>query len=98
MTEITPQQLREQIQQHDVFLLDVREPYEHKAFNIGGQLIPLGNIISMVQTIPVDKPVIVYCKRGVRSQIAIQRLEDRFGFTNLINLKGGMDAWNKEMV
>jgi rhodanese-related sulfurtransferase len=48
-----------------------------------------------VEKIPTDKPVIVYCKRGIRSQIAIQRLQEKFGFTNLINLRGGMDAWEK---
>ncbi|MFM7839571.1 MAG: rhodanese-like domain-containing protein [Chitinophagaceae bacterium] len=38
----------------------------------------------------------MYCKMGIRSHIAIQRLEDKFGFTNLINLKGGLHAWKQE--
>jgi adenylyltransferase/sulfurtransferase len=45
--------------------------------------------------IPSDQPVVVYCKKGIRSQIAIQRLEEKLGLTNLINLKGGMDAWKR---
>jgi rhodanese-related sulfurtransferase len=53
--------------------------------------------MSNMAHIPIDKPVIVYCKKGVRSQIAIQRLEDKFGFNNLINLKGGIDAWKKQV-
>jgi adenylyltransferase/sulfurtransferase len=32
---------------------------------------------------------------GIRSQIAIQRLEERFGYTNLINLQGGLESWKK---
>lgn len=73
------------------FLLDVREDFEHEDFNIGGALIPLGEIINQSNTIPTAIPVIIYCRKGIRSQIAIQRLEDKFGFTNLINLEGGVE-------
>jgi rhodanese-related sulfurtransferase len=95
MKEITPIELNARLQKQKVFLLDVREPYEHEAFHLGGQLIPLNEIITNAQQIPKDEPVIVYCKKGIRSQIAIQRLEDKFGFTNLINLSGGVEAWKK---
>jgi len=97
MTGITPAELKTRLQHEKLFLLDVREPFEHADFNIGGQLIPLGEIISMAENIPTDEPVIVYCKKGIRSQIAIQRLQDKFGFSNLINLKGGMEAWKREV-
>lgn len=93
MIHITPRELQIRLQQQELFLLDVREPFEHEAFNIGGQLIPLGNIIGMAENIPYNQPVIVYCKKGIRSQIAIQRLENKFGFANLINLEGGIEAW-----
>jgi rhodanese-related sulfurtransferase len=39
-----------------------------------------------------EKPVVVYCEKGIRSGIVIQRLES-LGFQNLINLSGGMKAW-----
>ncbi len=97
MTGITPAELQNRLQHEKLFLLDVREPFEHADFSIGGQLMPLGDIISMAENIPADEPVIVYCKKGIRSQIAIQRLQDKFGFTNLINLKGGMEAWKREV-
>lgn len=98
MSGITPSELQTRLQHEKLFLLDVREPFEHADFNIGGQLIPLGDILSsMAENIPTDEPVIVYCKKGIRSQIAIQRLQDKFGLTNLINLKGGMEAWKREM-
>ena len=93
--DIAPIELHKLLQEQQVFLVDVREPYEHESFNIGGELIPLDEVISKAATIPKDHPVIVYCKKGVRSQIAIQRLEKKFGYTNLINLKGGIDAWIK---
>ncbi len=76
-------------------LIDVREVAEHEAFNIGGELIPLSEIFEHHSKIARDKPVIVYCKKGIRSQIAIQRLEERFGLKNLINLQGGLESWKK---
>lgn len=95
MTHISPEELKALLKKDQVFLLDVREPVEHKDYNIGGTLIPLTDVLLQHQQIPIDRPVIVYCKKGIRSQIAIQRLEEKFGFTNLLNLKGGIDAWKK---
>lgn len=74
-------------------LIDVREEYEHEDFNIGGNNIPLGEIMQHAQEIPADEPVILYCKRGIRSAIAIQRLQEKYGYTNLLNLQGGIMEW-----
>jgi len=94
MRQISAEDLRNKLAaKEEIFLLDVREDYEHEEFNIGGVLIPLDDIFREVAEIPKDKTVIVYCKKGIRSQIAIQRLEARFGFTNLINLEGGLEKW-----
>lgn len=94
MQQISADRLKQMLdKKEDVFLLDVREDYEHEEFNIGGLLIPLDEIISKAGDIPTDKPVIVYCRKGIRSQLAIQRLEEKFGFTNLINLQGGLYKW-----
>ena len=79
----------------DFQLIDVREPDEHEEFNIGGELIPLGEIVHQVQKLSAGKPVIIYCRKGIRSQIAIQRLQEKFAFTNLSNLIGGTEAWKK---
>ncbi|NCI47297.1 rhodanese-like domain-containing protein [Sediminibacterium soli] len=93
MTHITAAELKQRLETEDIFLLDVREPFEHEAYHIGGMLLPLDTVIANSSLIPKDKPVIVYCKKGIRSQIAIQRLEQKFGFRNLINLQGGMEGW-----
>jgi len=98
MNTISASALQELLQtQSDVLLVDVREDFEHEDFNIGGQLIPLGEVLGRADEIPKDQPVYVYCRKGVRSQIAIQRLQDKFGYTNLINLSGGMEAWKKQI-
>jgi rhodanese-related sulfurtransferase len=98
MQHITPQLLQQWMAEgHTFMLVDVREPNEHAEFNIGGLLIPLGDIITRAAELPAEIPVVLYCRKGVRSQVAIQRLEDKFGFTRLINLSGGMERWKKEM-
>lgn len=97
MKSITAIALKQKIDNaEDYQLLDVREPDEHSAFNIGGQLIPLNEIVRHIDEIATDKPVIFYCRKGIRSQIAIQRLQEKFPFTNLINLIGGTEAWKKQ--
>jgi adenylyltransferase/sulfurtransferase len=77
-------------------MIDVREEWEHAAFNIGGELIPVGELMQRRHEIPNDLPVVIYCEKGIRSQIAIQRLE-AFGYERLYNLKGGMAAWKREL-
>jgi len=78
-------------------LVDVREPDEHAAFNIGGMLVPLGKIQTM-QTDDIDdwknEEVICYCRSGNRSMQACMMLET-FGFTNVKNLAGGMVGWQE---
>jgi rhodanese-related sulfurtransferase len=78
-------------------LIDVRERDEHEAFNIGGDLIPLSQITKHLEKIEKDRPVVIYCRKGIRSQLAIQRLQNKIPFTNLINLTGGLDSWKKQV-
>lgn len=79
-------------------LVDVREAEEHAEFNIGGILLPLGNI-QMMQIDDIEhlknEEVICYCRSGNRSMQASLMLET-FGFTNVKNLQGGMIAWKEK--
>lgn len=98
MNHITPVELKKKMDSSEDFhLIDVREYHEHNEFNLGGQLIPLGEIMNLAGSVPSDVPVILYCKLGIRSQIAIQRLHEKFGFNNLLNLQGGIERWKKEI-
>jgi len=93
MKELTISELKQWINEHKVFgLVDVREAYEHEHFNIGGKLIPLGELMSRKSEVDASMPVVIYCEKGIRSVIAIQRLE-ALGFTQLYNLQGGMKAY-----
>lgn len=76
-------------------LVDVREPHEHAAFNIGGILLPLGQ----VQSLQIDdiedlkeEIIYIYCRSGNRSGQACLMLEP-YGFKNVVNVAGGMLDW-----
>jgi rhodanese-related sulfurtransferase len=98
MKSITSKELQQLlVAKKDIQLVDVREPDEHEEFNIGGELIPLGEIGLHLDRIEKNKPVIIYCRKGIRSQFAIQKLQDKFPFDNLFNLIGGTEAWKKNI-
>jgi adenylyltransferase/sulfurtransferase len=92
--EITVQELKQLFDSKaDFQLIDVREDYEFEIANLNGELIPLGTILQNVDKISKDKQVVVHCRSGKRSADAIRVLEERFGFDNLYNLKGGILAY-----
>lgn len=98
MKEITVEELKQKIDNKEDFqLIDVREEFEYEEANIGGELIPLGNIMLETDKIAKDKPVILHCRSGKRSGAAIQQLEQAHGYDNLHNLKGGILAWAEEI-
>ena len=79
-------------------LIDVREPDENAAFNIGGMLLPLGKIQSMqVEELEdmKEEEIVCYCRSGNRSGQACLIL-DMLGFKNTKNLSGGMLAWQEK--
>jgi rhodanese-related sulfurtransferase len=82
----------------DVFVVDVREPHEHKIANLGATLIPVGEIERRASELADKKnsEIVVYCKAGVRSQKAALALKQA-GFTNISNLTGGILAWAEKI-
>ncbi|MEO5979702.1 MAG: molybdopterin-synthase adenylyltransferase MoeB [Chryseolinea sp.] len=81
----------------DYQIIDVREPFEYEICNIGAELIPLGTVVQNVDKINRQKKVVVQCKTGNRSGKAIRELEEKFGFENLYNLKGGILGYIDEV-
>lgn len=99
MQNITVEELKKRIDAgENLHLIDVREPYENADFNIGGVLLPLGNIHGMqIDDIEdwKDEEVICYCRSGNRSGQACMFL-DMLGFKETKNLTGGMLAWQEK--
>lgn len=97
--EITPSDLHEKLKlgQH-LQLVDVREPEEFAICYLpDSNLIPLGEIMKRYAEIDSEAEVVMICHHGFRSAQAIQFLSQRFGYTNLINLKGGIHAWAEQV-
>ncbi len=93
MKEITVEELKNMKEKGEDFqLIDVREDFEYEMSNLNGENIPLGGILIETDKISKDKPVVVMCRSGKRSAMAIMQLEQQ-GFTNLYNLQGGILAW-----
>jgi len=98
LKEITAKELYDlQVKGEPFQLIDVREPHEYDIVNIGAELIPLATVADNSDRFDRDKKVIVHCKMGGRSAKAIRELEEKFGFTNLYNLKGGILSYIDEV-
>jgi len=96
MKDISVQELKEKMDNNEHFvLIDVREPHENEAFNIGGELIPLGNVPQAIEDLAEEHEedeVVVYCRTGRRSAAAKEMLKQA-GLKNVRNLEGGVVAW-----
>ena len=81
----------------DVVLLDVREPAELAIASLGAAVhIPMREIPARLAELPRDKPLVVMCHSGRRSQMVADYLIGN-GFTEVFNLRGGIDAWSTEV-
>jgi adenylyltransferase/sulfurtransferase len=80
----------------DVFLLDVREPYEFQIAQIGGKLIPQNDVPQRLAEIPRDREIVIHCRSGARSQRIAEFLKQS-GYTQVANLAGGILAWSDEI-
>jgi adenylyltransferase/sulfurtransferase len=75
-----------------LFVLDVREPHEYQICNLGGHLIPLGDLPKRVSELDSSYEIVAHCKMGARSAKAVQFLQQA-GFSKVRNLRGGILAW-----
>jgi rhodanese-related sulfurtransferase len=89
--------LAQSMNQQGALLLDVREPEEFSAIHApNAKLIPLGQLSTRMQEIAEykDKPIVVICRSGRRSAIAVSQLQAA-GYTQVSNVKGGIKEWEK---
>ncbi len=91
---ITATELKEKLAKNEVTLVDVREPHEWKeaGYIEGANLIPFADLPQKATMLSKDKLIAVTCSVGNRTSIGLSLLE-RAGFTGLINVLGGMEAW-----
>lgn len=95
MREITAVELKAWQAREEVYILDVREPFELNIASLEGvKHIPLGQLSERADEIPRDRRVVCLCHHGVRSAYACRELAAK-GFRNTVNLVGGIDAWSR---
>jgi len=96
--DITASQLAERVKTgNHLRLLDVREPHELEISHIeGATLIPLGQLASRLSELDSAEEMVVFCKAGTRSARALELLLSA-GFRKVKNLKGGINAWVREI-
>ena len=78
-------------------VVDVREPWEVQLCRIDGAVaIPLGDVVRRAGELPRDRPLVMVCHHGGRSQHAATLLAAS-GFAQVHNMRGGIDAWALEV-
>jgi molybdopterin/thiamine biosynthesis adenylyltransferase/rhodanese-related sulfurtransferase len=95
--DVTPEELKRRLDAgEDLFVLDVREPNEYQIANIGGHLIPLGDLPKRVSELDSSREIVAHCKMGGRSAKAVDFLRQA-GFKKVRNLAGGINAWSEKV-
>jgi sulfur-carrier protein adenylyltransferase/sulfurtransferase len=95
--ELTPRELKARLDRgDDLFILDVREPHEYQICNLGGHLIPLGDLPQRLSELDSSREIVAHCRSGKRSAEASDFLRQA-GFRKVLNLKGGILAWSDEV-
>jgi len=95
--EITPRELKARLDRgDDIYILDVREPHEYQICQIGGHLIPLGDLPRRVNELDSSREIVAHCRSGKRSADAVAFLRQA-GFRKIWNLRGGILAWSDEV-
>src|ERR1700678_2205760 len=95
--EITPRELKTRLDRgDDLYILDVREPHEYQICNLGGHLIPLGDLSKRASELDSSREIVAHCRSGKRSAEAVEFLQ-RVGFRKVLTLKGGILGWSDEV-
>ena len=78
-------------------LLDVRQPWEFDVCKIENSiLIPMSQIPAKIDSLDAEREIVVICHHGIRSR-SVGRYLEHAGFSNIINLSGGVDQWAKKV-
>jgi rhodanese-related sulfurtransferase len=92
--DVAPAAVRERHERGEVQLVDVREGYEWEAGRIAGaRHIVLERLASQAETLQRDRPLVFYCRLGVRSGMAASAFRHA-GF-DAYSMDGGISAWEQ---
>ncbi len=95
--DIDARSLAARLKENHLILLDVREPHELEISALPGAVnIPLGTLAARLPELDSAQDMVVFCKTGIRSSRALELLVSA-GFKKVKNLKGGINAWAREV-
>ena len=98
MREITPDECKLYLESspEKPLLLDVREPWEYNIVHLqDSRLLPMRQLPAELDSLDEEREIIVICHHGIRSLQVALFLDGR-GFSNVVNLRGGLDAWARD--
>jgi len=94
MKYISVEDLKEHLSNADTHvLLDIREPYEYEICNIGGLMIPMGEVPERIKEIDKDKAIAVLCRSGKRAEAVANLLMVDYNFPTVVVVEGGILSW-----
>ncbi len=95
---ITGPELDERLRgSEELVLLDIRQPEERAIVQLPNSQLIDGELVQVIlDTWPKDTPIVCYCHHGIRSLEAAMYFKSN-GFTNVLSLTGGIDAWSVEI-
>lgn len=95
--QMAPREVKQLIESGKRFeFLDVRTPEERATASIPGTRLLDQTVAAELETLPKDTMLVFHCHHGGRSQSAAEHFRGR-GFTNIVNMAGGIDAWSREV-
>jgi len=95
--ELTPEELKGQLSNGRVKLVDVREPHEYEICHLAGaKLVPLSELLNRLNEFDSSEAMVLYCHHGIRSRDAVEFMRGA-GFQKIKSLHGGIDAWAQQV-
>ena len=93
--QITAEDAKPFVEEQNALLVDLRKSKDYAISHVDGAILSrISEVQEVVDGSDKDRPIICYCYKGFSSRMAVKKLK-KAGFTNVLNLKGGYDAWKK---
>lgn len=97
MRYISPTDCKKRLDNNEVQVIDIREPYEYEASNAGFKNIPMAELSLKIECLASDKDNVIMCKSGKRAEAVVNFLETELKITNLLVLEGGISEWANQI-
>jgi rhodanese-related sulfurtransferase len=97
MRFISPINCKTKLDNDEIEIIDIREPYELEAFNAGFKNVPMAELTQKIELLAVNKEVVIICRSGNRAEALVNFLETEHKISNLLVLDGGIIEWANQI-